>query len=734
EQEDERRVADTFRVISLSFSNMGGPEAVKEFFASTGARGYEDRIYANLGEHYLGKLRYDDAAKTYRAFETLYPLHKAAPRFAMKVVETFTAGGFPKLVLEAKREFAAKYGLTAEYWRHFKPEESPEVLDYLKANLKDLATHYHAQYQGTEKADEKLAHYREALRWYGDYLTSFPKEVDSAPINYRMADLLLENKDFGEAARQYARTAYEYPAHPQSAAAGYAAVYAYRELLKVTPPEQQEPVKRDTVASSIKFADSFPEHQAAPAMLGAAADDLYEMKDYPVAVATAQRLLTTYAAAEPTIRRSAWVVVGHGSFELAQYPQAEEGYAQVLRLTAEDDASRAALVDNLAASIYKQGEQAKQAQDYRAAADHFLRIRTAAPTSAIRPTAEFDAGSALLELKDWTGAAAVLEAFRTAYPEHELRREATKQIAHAYRESGQLMHAADEYDRLAGESDDPAVRSEALLTAGDLYAQSSAPQRALDLYRRYVEAFPTPVEPALETRSKIADIHKTAHEDALYRKELEEIVRVDREAGGERSARTRTVAGRAALVLVEPLYQQCVDVKLRQPFEASLQEKKKRMDTVIDAMDGLVEYEIADVTAAATFYMAETYLDFSRSLKDSERPADLETADEAEYAEALETEAFPFEEKAIDFHQKNLEMMHAGVYNPWTEKSLDKLVELVPGRYARAEQSSGFLSAMDTYVYRSPVAQLSPLTLGESGSAPAPQPQEGKEVNDATPR
>ena len=27
-EEDERRVADTFRVISLSFSNLGGPEAL----------------------------------------------------------------------------------------------------------------------------------------------------------------------------------------------------------------------------------------------------------------------------------------------------------------------------------------------------------------------------------------------------------------------------------------------------------------------------------------------------------------------------------------------------------------------------------------------------------------------------------------------------------------------------------------------------------------------------------
>ena len=404
EEEDERRVADTYRVISLSFSNLGGPDAVKEYYSNFGNRSYEDRVYSNLGEHYLDKLRYDDAAKTYKTFVALYPFHRAAPRFSMRVVETFTKGGFPQLVLESKREFASKYGLQAEYWRHFKPEESPEVMAYLKTNLKDLATHYHAEYQSTDEAGEKLANYREALRWYGDYLESFPTDADSPPINYQLADLLLENKDFGEAAKQYERTAYGYPTHAQSADAGYAAVYAYRQQLKAAGAEQKDAVKRETVASSLKFADAFPQHEHAAAVLGAAADDMYEMKDYRAAIDSAQRVIDTYPGAEAGIRRSAWIVVAHGSFELAEYPQAEHAYTQVLAVTPESDESRAAFVDNLAASIYKQGERANEAQDYRAAADHFLRIRSAAPTSTIRAAAEYDAGAALIRLEDWTAA------------------------------------------------------------------------------------------------------------------------------------------------------------------------------------------------------------------------------------------------------------------------------------------------------------------------------------------
>src|SRR5215475_7747516 len=706
DEDNDRRVADTFRVISLSFSNLGGPETVPEYFSKFGKRSYEDRIYSRLGEHYLDKLRYDDAAKTYKAFVALYPFHRATPRFSMRIVDTFTKGGFPKLVLESKREFASRYGLKAEYWRHFKPEESPEVLAYLKTNLKDLATHYHAQYQNPDEVNDKLTNYREASQWYGAYLESFPKETDSASVNYQLADLLLENKDFGEAAKQYERTAYGYALHSQSAGAGYAAIYAYREQLKVADKKQQDAVKRDTVASSLKFADAFPQDEHAAAVLGAAADDMYEMKDYKAAIKADQRLIDEYPRANASIRRSAWIVVAHGSFELAEYPQAEHAYTQVLAVTPEGDESRTALVDNLAASIYKQGELANEAKDYRAASDHFLRIRTAAPTSSIRATAEYDAGAALIRQQDWKAAVDVLEAFRTTFPNNKLTLEATKQIAYAYRQSGQLSHAAGEYDRIASQSDDPVLRSEALLDAGDLYAQSNSRDRALDAYNRYVKEFPKPVETAIETRFKIAQIYQAANDETLYHQQLEEIVSADAGAGSERTSRTRTLAARSALVLAEQLYGNFIVVKLRQPFETSLQDKKQRMDSTIAALGRLVDYGIDDVTAAATYYMAESYSNFSRSLLESERPDNLKPEDLEEFKNNLDEAAFPFEEKAITVHEKNMELLHTGVFNSWTEKSLSRLTELMPGRYAKRETSSGFLDAIDSRAQEPPTAQL----------------------------
>src|SRR5437879_4493598 len=310
-------------------------------------------------------------------------------------------------------------------------------------------------------------------------------------------------------------------------------------------------------------------------------------------------------------------------------------------------------------------------------------------------------------MQDWQGAVDVLEAFRTTFPENKLQLEATKQIAYAYRQSGQLSHAAGEYDRIASQSNDPALRSEALLNSGDLYAQSNARDRALDAYVRYVNEFPKPVETAVETRVKVAEMYKAAHDETLYHQQLEEIVSADAGAGSERTVRTRTLAARSALVLAEQLYGDFVVVKLRQPFETSLQDKKQRMDAMIAALGRLVDYEIDEVTAAATYYMAETYSNFSRSLLESEQPADLKPADVEAFKNELDEAAFPFEEKAINVHEKNMELLHAGVFNSWTEKSLSRLTELMPGRYAKHETSSGFLGAIGSHVEGSSVSRVS---------------------------
>ncbi|MGH8316061.1 MAG: tetratricopeptide repeat protein, partial [Steroidobacterales bacterium] len=101
-------------------------------------------------------------------------------------------------------------------------------------------------------------------------------------------------------------------------------------------------------------------------------------------------------------------------------------------------------------------------------------------------------------------------------------------------------------------------------------------------------------------------------------------------------------------------------------------------------------------------------------------PAGLSAADLQKYRDGIEEEAFPFEEKAIAVHEKNLELIGKGIYNAWTEKSLARLAVLKPGRYAKSEISSGFLGSIDRYVYRPPERPGVP--VDSAATAPAAEP------------
>jgi hypothetical protein len=67
--------------------------------------------------------------------------------------------------------------------------------------------------------------------------------------------------------------------------------------------------------------------------------------------------------------------------------------------------------------------------------------------------------------------------------------------------------------------------------------------------------------------------------------------------------------------------------------------------------------------------------------------------------------------------------MRRGLYNAWTQKSLDRLASLKPATYARTEISSGFLGSLERYVYRPPPRAV--VTTAGTAAAPDAPPAQG---------
>src|SRR5258708_24731073 len=114
------------------------------------------------------------------------------------------------------------------------------------------------------------------------------------------------------------------------------------------------------------------------------------------------------------------------------------------------------------------------------------------------------------------------------------------------------------------------------------------------------------------------------------------------------------------------------------------------MDNATKAVGGLVDCQVGEVPAAATFYMAEIYANFSQALRESERPADLGAEALKDYEQQLADAAHPLDEKAIAVHEKNLELMRRAFSNTWTQKSLDRPAAPKPETYPRAAIRRGF--------------------------------------------
>ena len=294
EEDDERRVADTFRVISLSFSNLGGPEVVQRVLR-------DERPPQLRGS----RLRATSASSTSRSCATTTrprPTRRSSrstrstassPHFSMRVIEIYDAGRLPEAgarVEEGLRDAAT--GCRPNTGATSTSAESPEVLSYLKSNLKDLANHYHAQYQNAELGRRRSPR-TTPRRCAGTASSSLRSRTtpESPPINYQLADLLLENKDFAGAAREYERTAYDYPAHDEAAGRGLRRdLRAPRAPEGRRAPSKPKPARRDTVDELAQVRRHLPGARArAPRCSVRPRDDLYEHEGFPPARTAARR-------------------------------------------------------------------------------------------------------------------------------------------------------------------------------------------------------------------------------------------------------------------------------------------------------------------------------------------------------------------------------------------------------------------------------------------------------------
>ena len=277
-------------------------------------------------------------------------------------------------------------------------------------------------------------------------------------------------------------------------------------MAKVSNEAQKKQLPRKRIDSALKFAEFFPTDKRVPAVLLQTAEHFFAEKQYQQASDIASRL-TGNPQADQKTRQSAWTIIAHSQYATGQYALAENSYLKLLPFLPQKSKSTKDTRELVAASIYKQGEAARNANNQLLAARHFSRLGQVIPESPKRIVAEYDAATAYIELEDWPKSISLLEAFRKRYPkEKKLQSGVSEKLALAYGKNGNQTKAANEMIALSANA--PKARKQELMwAAAGLYEEAGNKQKAVSVYKSYVKSYPQPIDRAIELRHKIAEFY-----------------------------------------------------------------------------------------------------------------------------------------------------------------------------------------------------------------------------------
>lgn len=728
---------DTFRIMSVVFSYLDGPQTITDVYASLGERHYIPLLYDNLGKLYLEQERYRDSAEAYRAFVNRYPQSDLAPVYYGSLIDAYIAGGFSEDVLTEKQRYIGNYGIHSEYWQQKTEASRDYIRPFLKIYLPELARHFHARAQentallsgevvATDVADNEKpetddkpimaadkakpeplsgkqqrelqqlanAQYLQAGNYYQEFIDTFPEDAEVPEMYFLLAESRFAAQVYDQAIAAYETVAYKYVVHKRGADAGYSAIIAYRLLIGNLPEQQAnpeyDPWLRKKIASQLRFATTYQQDPRAAAVLVKSAEELLALQEYLQAIEAANQLVKRDPPAEEDLRKTAWLVIGHSEFELLGFASAEVAYTEALLLIPGEDPVRPEIVDRLAASVYKQAEAKLAAGDQQAAAQEFMRVAEVAPGSAISVTAKFDAANTLMNAASWGLAIGILEDFRRDHPNHPLAADIPAKMVVAYEEDGQWSKAADELTGIYETSEDEAIKRESLYQAAEMYLKAGDKEKAIQRYRSYANNYPDPFPIAMEARYTLSELYRETGQPSKRKFWLQKIIDADAAAGSERTDRSRYLAASSATVFADDDYQAFAAIQLTLPLKKSLKRKKQALNTVLDSYRRVSDYRVAEFATLATYRIGEIYRQLSRDLMDSQRPRDLDELALEQYEILLEEQAFPFEEKSIGIHEANAQRSWDGIYDDWTRSSFDSLKKLLPARYDKPERGVGF--------------------------------------------
>lgn len=662
-----------YRAAGLAFASFQDLGMLQSYFAGGPDEDYLYPVYLVISNTYLEQERYSDAAGLLRQFIELNPLSRSVPLAELQIAKVWRDGGFRSLFLDGIESFYKAYHPAHPYWKNQSSPERDLVLTELREISMELAGYYHQQYSRSS-ADNDFA---QAQRWYQVYLEHYASYAQQDKFYSAFAELLLARQERAQALHYFELAAYDGDIILDKEAA-YATIVLASELLQRQPDNRAWLNKQAHYA--LLSARLYPSESRYQRATLHAAEAAYEAEQYNLAL---QLLDALPDQSDDDLLYKATVLEGLAYRQSGRLDAAESIFTELLKKNLSREVRQEHL-DNLALVIYLQAEQESAAGNANAALQHYSRIAQAAPDSTLAPLALYESILIAMDQQHWQHAIQAAEHFQTLYEGHERSADVMRHASSAYLQAGDTVRAAKAFEQLASDDESREVQMAALWQAAELYDSREDTESAIRSYRRYAHTYTRPFPQYVEAMHRLSELYQRAAEADKRRFWQEKIVEADSATPrSEKTSRSNYLTALAFLDLGNHKAEIFRQRRLTVPLADSLRIKRQLLQDSSNLLGRASAFGFTEISTQATYVIAGIYQNFSRSLLESERPVELEGEELIQYDILLEDQAFPFEEKAIEFYEMNLARVKDGAAGEWIMESHKALAELFPARYAR---------------------------------------------------
>jgi len=684
EGNDKGDFDEYFRALALSTINLGDTDLLKEYFIDPSEAGYLYHVHQVISSIYLTQERYTDANETLNSFIASNPNSAKIPEAYLEQIEVFKKANLNNQFDAAMETFYTRFNAKSSYWTGKENSSSYNTITKsMRDNMLLVADAQQQEYRKTKNPSNFTA----ANEWYQRYLSQYSSYARKDKVYTAYAELLtIQNKN-AEALGYFEKAAYDGDIVLDKEAA-YATIELTDKLQKAHP---ENPLWLDKhllyALRSVQLYQTEPRYQQVSLH---AVELAYNNKRYAEAITFANGIT---GKANDSTRSESNYVKGLAYLKSDNSLEAEKIFSELV-LAAKNTADKTRFSNSLALAIYQQGKADLNSAKIDAAIANFARVAKQAGSADIAPDSLYEAINLAVKHEHWNQAVTNIELFQQQYPKHRLYQDATRQLSNAYVQLGQGDRAAVVFEKISTQDNDQNVKMAALWQAAELYESKNNLSDAIRAYTTYANTYQTPYAQYMESMNKLAVLHLKQNQQDKANAWQQKISTVDKQTvQSYKTDRTNYIAATAALALAKVQQGKFDKKRLVEPLAQNLRDKKKFMQDAISLFGQASSYNIAEVTTEATYSIGKIYQLFSKSLLDSERPKNLSGDELEQYNILIEDQAFPFEEKAIEFYEINMARTADGTQSSWIKQSYTELQLLFPSRYQRQGKFTIFRSA-----------------------------------------